>query len=234
MQVEEVEDGRVLQAFLLQLGVGAHVGRDEGGRRHAKHVLGEALFIHQLGAGNAHQLDADAHEAHVVDVGRDVRAGAGETHPGRVAARLGVNAVAQRWWQAVMHDELGAHHALRLGVAAALETAGLPQAAHLLLETRNDGVNERFFARQQLFFGDLQPFVGTLGVDQGRGQAREGLAQHRVKGRAQERVEAALQLDEGEQGVGQPVQHGRAGVGGRHRAAGVGIHGDPPWAALAR
>ena len=81
-QVDEVEDLRVLHALDLQLRVGARVGRHEGRRRHAEHVLRELLLVHQLRPRHAHQLDADAHEADVVDVGRDVGPGPGEAHPG--------------------------------------------------------------------------------------------------------------------------------------------------------
>ena len=49
-QVDEVVDRRVLQALDLQLRVGLDVGRDEGRRRDAEHVLGELLLVHQLRA----------------------------------------------------------------------------------------------------------------------------------------------------------------------------------------
>ena len=75
MEVEEVEDLRVLQALDLQLRVGLGVRRHEGRRRDAEHVLRELLLVHQLRTGHAHQLDADAHEADVVDVRRDVGPG---------------------------------------------------------------------------------------------------------------------------------------------------------------
>ena len=83
MQIDEVEDLRVLQALDLQLRVGLDVRRDEGRRRDAGHVLREFLFVHQLRPGHAHQLDAHAHEADVVDVGRDVRSRARRSAPRR-------------------------------------------------------------------------------------------------------------------------------------------------------
>ena len=63
MEVDEVENLRVLQALDLQLRVGLGVRRHEGRRRDAEHVLRELFLVHQLRPGHAHQLDADAHEA---------------------------------------------------------------------------------------------------------------------------------------------------------------------------
>ena len=88
MEVQEVENLRVLQALDLQLRVRLRVGRDEGRRRDAEHVERELLLLHQLRAGHAHQLDADAHEPDIVDVGRDVGTGTGEADPGAESLRL--------------------------------------------------------------------------------------------------------------------------------------------------
>jgi hypothetical protein len=195
--------------------------------RNAEQVLRELLFVHQLRPRHAEQLDADAHEAHVVDVRRDIRAGPGEAHPRLVGARLREHAVPELGRQAVVHDELCAQHALRLGVAAALEAARFPQLAHLLLEARDDRIDELLFVGQQLFFGELQALVQPLAVDQRRGQVGNRVAQQRVEGGPHEGIDAALQLHQRHRGVGQPVQKGRTGVCRWYRAAGVRIHGFP-------
>ncbi len=226
-EVDEVVDRRVLQALDLQLRVGAHVGRDEGRRRNAEHVLGELLLVHQLRAGDAHQLDADAHEADVVDVGGDVRARAREAHPRAVGLRLGEDAVPELCRQAVVDDELGADDAVRLGVAAALEAARLPEQAHLLLEAGDDRVDELLFARKRLLLGERQLLVDALGVDQEGHEARDRIAQHGIEGRADERIDAALELHQREQRVGKHVEEPRARVRGRHRSADVRVHGGP-------
>ena len=126
MQIEEVENLRVFQALDLQLRVGDCVGRNEGRRRNAEHVLCKLLFVHQLRAGHSHQLDADAHEADVIYVRRDVRARAREPHPCRsvAAARKCRGAVRRK---IVVDNELSAHNAVCLCIAATLEGPRLPK-----------------------------------------------------------------------------------------------------------
>ena len=120
--------------------------------------------------------------------------------------RLGEDAVAELGRQAVVDDELGAHDAVRLGVAAALEAARLPEPAHLLLEAGDDRVDELLFVGQRLLLGELQAFVDALPVDQRGDEARERVAQHGIEGRAEEGIEAALDLDERERRVGDHVE----------------------------
>ena len=75
MEVQEIENLCVLDALDLQLRVRVDIGRHEGRRRHAEHILRELFLVHQLRAGHPHQLDADAHEADVFDVGCHVGPG---------------------------------------------------------------------------------------------------------------------------------------------------------------
>ena len=89
MEIKEIKDRRVLHALDLQLGVCLGIRGDERGRRNAEHVLREFFLVHQLRSRHAHELDADAHEAHVVDVRRDVGSGSGKAHPCAVRARFG-------------------------------------------------------------------------------------------------------------------------------------------------
>src|SRR5206468_5326916 len=138
MKVDEVEDRRVLHALDLQLRVRACVGGDERGWRNAEHVLRELFLVHELWPRHAHELDADAHEAHVVDVRRDVRTRAGKTHPRAIRSRLGKYPAPQIRREIIVHDEFAAYDAVGLRIAAALESSGLPQIAHLGLKARND------------------------------------------------------------------------------------------------
>src|SRR6476661_7540236 len=149
-EIDEIINLRVLEAFDLQLCVGFRIGRDESRRGNAEHVLRELLFLHQFWTGYAHQLDTDAHEAHIVDIGSDVGAGTGEADPGPESLRLGIDAVTQLRWQVVMDDEFGAHDAVGLGVSPALVTAGLPKAAQLRLKTLNNRIEMRLFIRLEL------------------------------------------------------------------------------------
>ena len=91
-----------------------------------------------------------------------------------------------------MHDKLAAHDALRFRIAAALESARLPQPLHLLLETGNDRIEVRHFIRQQLFLAELQAFISTLQIDQCRRQPRHWIAQQRIERSTQPGIDAPL------------------------------------------
>ncbi len=124
-----------------------------------------------------------------------------------------------------MDDELSAHDAMRLGVAAALEPAGLPELAHLLLEGRDDRIDVGLFAGKRSFLGDLQAFIRAPQVDQRRGQARERIAQQGIERGTEEGIKPALQMHQKKRYVTNPVQERRAGVGWRDRSTRVRIHG---------
>ena len=81
LEVEEMKNLRVLQAPLLQVRIRLRIRRHKGGRGDAEHVQREFLLLHQLRPRHTHQFDADAHEADVVDVRRDVRTRSGKAHP---------------------------------------------------------------------------------------------------------------------------------------------------------
>ena len=157
----------------------------------------------------------------IFDVRRDVGAGTGKAHPGPVGPRLRVDAVPQLGRQAVVDDELAAHDAVRLRVAAALEAAGLPEQPHLLVEARDDRVEIGLFVRDRLFLGDRQSFVRALPVDQRRRQPGDRIAKHGVEqpGARTDRTGCSSVHQEGRQ-IAQPVQERRAGIGWRRRSAG--------------
>jgi hypothetical protein len=225
VQVQEIEDLRILQAFDLKLRIRPGVWCDEGWRRDAEHVLREPFFVHQFGTRHAHQLDADAHEPDIVDVGRHVGTGSGKTDPRLERLRFREDAVAKLRGQVVAHGELAANDPLRLRVPAPLEPSGLPQQAHLLFEARDDRLQVFLFVRDRPFLGDRESLVGPLHVDQRRREPRQGVAEQRVERRPDERIEAALDPDHERQEVAQLVEEDRAGIGSRCWPARVRIHG---------
>ena len=126
-EVQEVEDLGVLDALELQLRVGVDVRRHEGRRRDAEHVLGELFLVHQLWPRHTHQLDADAHEAHIFDIRGDVRPRPGEANPGAIGPGLGVDTVPQLGREIVVNRKLPAHNAVGFGVAPSLEPPWFPE-----------------------------------------------------------------------------------------------------------
>src|ERR1035441_2721965 len=188
MKVEEIVYLRVLQALDLQLRVGVGIGRNEGRRGDAEHVLRELLLVHQLPPGHTHQLDADTHEANIVDIRCNIRARPGKADPRPVRARLRIDAVTQLRGETVVNDKLPAYDAMRLRISPSLKPARLPEQSHLLFEARDDRVEVRLFIRQRLLLGDLQAFIRALPVDRGRDQARDRIAKHGIECRAEKGV----------------------------------------------
>ena len=80
--------------------------------------------------------------------------GPGEAHPRAVGARLGEDAAPHVLRQVVADGELGAHDAVRLGVAAALEVARLPEAAHLRGERVDDRLEVLLLVRLDALLGE--------------------------------------------------------------------------------
>ena len=75
--------------------------------------------------------------------------------------RFGEHAVPHMRRHIVAHDEFAAHHAMRLGVAAALIFAGPVVLPHVGGEGLDDGIETFFFARQGSFFGELEALVSS-------------------------------------------------------------------------
>src|SRR5215831_4577460 len=147
VEVQEIEHRGVLDALDLKLRIRLDIGGDKGRWRNAEHILREPLLVHQLRSRYSHQLDADAHEADVIDVGRDVGTRPRESYPRTVGLRLRKDAAAHILGQAIVDDELAADDPVGLGVASALESSGLPQIVHLSPEARDDGIDVGFFVR---------------------------------------------------------------------------------------
>src|SRR5579864_2723871 len=216
MEVEEVVYLRIFQALDLQLCVGFGVGRNEGRGGNTEHILGKLLLLHQFGPGHSHQLDADAHEADIVDIRRNVRARTRKTNPSPVGARLRIYAVTQLRRDIVVNNKLPSHDALCLRISSAFETSRFPEQLHLLFEALDDRVQVRFFTGNRLFLSDSQAFVRALAVDQSGYQACDRIAKHGIERRTEKWIESAFQMYQGGRSIGQPVQERRAGVGFRY------------------
>ncbi len=79
-----------------------------------------------------------------------------------------------------MHDELRAHHAVRLGVAAALVFARAVMLAHVGAERLDDGVGGRLFVGQHALLGELEALVVAAQVHDPLRERRDRLAQEQV------------------------------------------------------
>src|SRR5262249_53451694 len=119
-ELEEMKDGGVLVAPVLQVGVGFGVRCDERWRGDAKHVLSKFLILHQLASGHPHDFEADAHEADIINVRGYIRAWSGKADPGLKRLRLGEDAATHVLGNIVADDNFTTHDAVRFSVAAAL------------------------------------------------------------------------------------------------------------------
>ena len=158
-----------------------------------------------FGPRDAHQLDAHAHEADVVDVRRDVRPRSGETHPCAVGLRLGEDPAPHVLRQVVTDGELAAHHAVRLRVASALEVARIPEPPHLRGELVDDRLEVLLLPGLRPLLGEPEPVVAPFEVDERCCRPGQWVAQHLVERRPEERIDTPLGLDREE-------QHARHGV----------------------
>src|SRR5215831_6793360 len=100
----------VLVAPILQMSICFCIWGYKCRRGNAKHILCELFVVEQLRPGNAHQLQADTHETHVVDVWSNVRARPGKPHPSLVAVGLSKNASTHVLREVIAHDELAANN----------------------------------------------------------------------------------------------------------------------------
>ncbi len=187
----------------------ARVGRDEGRRADRQEILGLLLVVEQLRARHTHDLDGAADKADIVDVARPVGAGAGEAYPGGIGLGLGEDAAPERRRQIVADRQRAAHDAMRLGVAAALVVARRPVPAHVFGHRVDDALQVLLFAGLQLLLGDADSLVASLEVDQILEERRDGLAQHGVERRAEERLEAAFDMQQGDDQVMQSLPEHR-------------------------
>ena len=219
-EVQEVEDRRVLVAPRLQPGVRARVRRDEGRSRDADQILRALLVLEQLRPRDAHELDAHAHEADVVDVAGDVRPRPREPDPGAVrASRLGEDPPPHVLGEIVAHRELGADDSVRLRVAAALVVPGLPEPRHLGLERVDDRLEALLLVRLDPLLGDREALVGAPQVDQPGEEPRERLPEQPVRCRPEEGIDTTLDVDEEDARSADRVEEEVAGVGRRQPVA---------------
>ena len=169
---------------------------------------------------HVHQLDRHADEADVLDVVGQVRAGSREAHVGRVRARRREDAAPHVRGQVVADDHLGAHDAVRLGVAAALEGAGPVGAPHVVAKARDDRIQAVLLVDRDPLLGEHQPLVRPPPVDQELQEGRHRLAQDAIERRTEERLQAALEAHAGLEAAVQRQQHRVPEAHGRRRSGG--------------
>src|SRR5262245_23270394 len=195
----------VFDAPLLQVRVRLNVLCDKRGRGDAEHVDGKFFLIHQFRSGNAHEFDADTHEADVVDIGGDIRTRPGEADPAAEGLRRGIDAVSKLRRKIVVNDKLPANDALSLGVSSSLKPAWFPESAHLRVKAFDDGVEIFLFARQKLFLGDFQAFVLAPFIHQCSDEARYWIAKGCVEYRSQPGIDSTFHLQKEHRRVAHPV-----------------------------
>ncbi len=193
-RVEEVKQRQMAATPLLQLGVGAGVGRDEGRGADPGEILGELLVGHQLRPRYAHQFHADADETDIVDVRIDMWARPGETHITTIGPRLGKQPLAQVRGQVVVHGEGGLHQTMGFGVAGTLHGAG----REVLDQVRAHGVDHAlqagFLVRIDALLGQRQAVVLAPEVVEELQDCRRGLAQQAVYKGPEERLETPFDM----------------------------------------
>ena len=219
-RVEEVVDGCVAVAPVLQARVRPSVRSDERRRRDTEEVLRVLLVLEQLRPRDAHQLDAHAHEADVVDVRRDVRPRPGEPHPRGVGLRLGEDPAPHVLREVVADGELATDDAVRLRVAAALEPARLPERPQLRGELVDDRLEVLLLPGLRPLFGEPETVVAPLEVDERRCRSRQRLAQRLVERRPEERIDAPLGVDRKEHHARQGIEESVPGCRRRQSEAG--------------
>ena len=149
-------------APILQPRVRLDVGRDEGRGADGGEILRVLLVVPQLLARNAHDLDADAAEADVVDVRLDMRPGTREAHPAAIGRGRREQALAQPFGQAVVDAELAAHEPMRLGVARPLETAAGKVAHEMPAHLVDHRLYVLVLAGERRLLGEADGFPAAL------------------------------------------------------------------------
>src|SRR5574337_276232 len=216
-RIEEIERRQVPPAPILQAGVRLHIRRDEGRRADGGEVLGGFFVVPQLLALDPPDLDAEAPEADVVDVGLDVRPRPREAHPAAIGFWRREQAATQILGQIVAHDELAAHETVRLGVAGALEAA-LREVAHKMAAHLDDhGLDVVILAGLRRLLGETDVLAAAGKVDERGEEMSERHAQRRVEGGPQERLlDAPFEVQKYlEQAMQKPQEHPAPPLAGR-------------------
>ncbi len=205
-RVEEIPDGKFALAPHLEVGIGHDVGGREGGDADGEEILGAGLVVHQLGPLDAHHLEAEADEADIVDVGRDVRPRIGEARPGLVAPRLGEDAVPQLLGQFVVDDELGPDHSVGLGVAGPLHLLRREILDEMVAHRVDHRLDVLLLVGLDRLVRQRQLLVLARQVDRPLQNGRGGVAEQAVPGAAEEGLEAPFDEQAPGQEFMQPEQ----------------------------
>ena len=222
-RVDEVQHRRTGGHLALELQVLDDVRGGERRRADPGEVLGQLLVVEQLRPGHAHQLETDAEDAVVVQVGGRERPGTGEADPCPKRGLGGEHTTPKVIREVRQHAELTPHHAVGLGVPRPLgmpvRVVVLREALHLL----DDRPGDLLLVREHLLLGQPQRRGLALEVDQGLDDGLDRRPKQPVEPVAEVRVDPAFEEQEPHQGVvdDPPEPGGRHGLSG---AQGVLVH----------
>ena len=186
---------------------------------------------HSFSPGTPIDLDADASETDIVDVGLDMRPGARETDPAAIGLRRCEQPMAQVLGQAVVDRKLAAHEAVCLGVARPLEPAARENRA------RDAGASRRSssacprsspscgVSSARPTFSRLRPMFWSAGQSSGDRHAKDG-----VEGGTQERLlDPPLEMQKDfEKAMKEPEKHRAAAPVAGARRGGIRLGSRQP------
>ena len=148
-----------------------------------------------------------ADEADVLDVVGQVGPRPREAHIGGEGARHRKDAAPHVLGQIVADDHLGAHDAMGLGVAAALESARPVGPPHVVAKARDDRVQAVLLVDRDPLLGEAQALVRAAPVDQELEERGQRLAEDAIEAPAEERLEPALEVQPDLEPAMQSQQH---------------------------
>ena len=177
------------------------LGVRECWRADAAKVLRHLLIVQELRPFDTHQLDADAQDAIVFEVGRSERAGAREAHPSTIGLRLLEDAMPQLGREIGQHLEVGAHDTVRLGVPGSFDIAMLIRLLQEHCHLRSDGRGNGFLVGQRLFFGDTEVLISPPEIDERLNEGLDRLLEDPVECITKVWVKPALNIESGDEQI---------------------------------
>ncbi len=207
-RAQEIQEGRAVEDMPLQLEVLHDIGSGEGRRADAREVLGAPFVVEQLLAFDPEQLDADAEDAVVLDVGRRKGARPGEADPGPEGGGKAEDTVTQPLGQVGGHGELPTHDPVGLGVPGPLRAPrhvlACDEPGHLTCDVLGDPG----LLRPDHLLGGTKVLVAAADVDEPLHQSLYRSAQQPVEQRADVGIGAPFELDAPQDRIVDPLRRG--------------------------